>query len=108
MQLSEAASLALDGWARNRAHVGQSVGEQLPLLAGEVGNEIRAGAVVLADIVVVDGLLEETAVGDRCVNGRGGGGGEAEEWLSVDLAHKLAVDFDARVGRYHLQVEHEP
>jgi len=93
---------------RDGAHDRYSIDRKLPFLAGEVGDEVCAGSVVLADIVVVDGLLEETPLGDRCVNGRGRSVGEAEKWLSVDLAQDSAVRLDARVRPDHLQIEHEP
>jgi hypothetical protein len=104
-QTAEAAALADDAGVSDCAYGRDSVGRKLPLLPGEVVYEVGAGAVVLADIVVVDGFLTETAVIDRCVDCRCRGIGEAEEWLPVDLAHKLAIDFYARVGTDHLQVE---
>jgi hypothetical protein len=106
-QAAEAAALANNARARHGPHDRYRGGRELPLLAGEVVYEIDAGAVVLADIVVVEGFLTETAIGDRRVNRRGGVG-EAEEWCAVDLAERAIVDLNARVGSDHLQVEHEP
>ena len=81
---------------------------KFPLLAGEVLDEIRPGPVVLAYVVVVDRLVNETARGDGRVDGRGCGVGEAEQRLPIDLADNSTVDFYPRLGPDHLQVEHEP
>src|SRR5881409_3795794 len=69
-QPAETAAFPDDARARDRAHGGDGVDRKLPLLASEVGAEVCTGAVVLPHIVVVDRLLEETALGNRCVDGR--------------------------------------
>jgi hypothetical protein len=107
-QSPEAAALADDARTRERADGGHGVGGQFPLLARELGDELSACAVVLARVVIVDRLLDQAALGDECIDGRGGGVSEAKEGLAVDLAHDSTVDLDARVGPDHLQVEHEP
>jgi hypothetical protein len=61
---------------------------------------------VLVDVVVVGGFFDELSGADELLDGGGGGVGLAEEWFAVDLADKLVVDLDARVGSDYLQVEH--
>jgi hypothetical protein len=57
-----------------------------PLLVGEVVDDVGAARIVLADVVVIDGLLDETIRGDRRVDRRSGGVGLREQRLAPNLA----------------------
>ena len=64
------------------------------MLAGEVVDEFSPVGVVLADVVVVDRLLNELSGLDERVDGGRCGVGRLEERLPVDLADEAPVDFD--------------
>ena len=102
LQQAEAAALAYRAGLHDGAEAGQSVVWKPALLAGELVDEFRTVAVVLAHVVIVDGLLDEPPGVDERIDGRSCGVGHGEEWLAVDLANDLAVDFDGRVGPDHL------
>src|SRR5712691_2556889 len=96
-EASQAATLAYDAGAADRAQVRKCVVGQFPLLVGEVVDEICAGLVVLAYVVVVDCLFDQPAGGNEIVDGRGGGVSLLKKRFAVDLAQHSAVALDARV-----------
>jgi hypothetical protein len=80
---------------------------ELTLAAGEVCEKLASVSVVLADVVVVDRLFDETPVADERVDGCDGGVCRAEERFAVDRAHDPPVRLDDRVWSNHLQIEGE-
>ncbi len=100
--------LAYDAGATERAQARQCVVGQIPLLVGEVVDEICARLVVLAYVVVVDCLLDQPAGGNEIIDGRGGGVSLVKKRLAVDLAQHSTVALDARVRPDHLQIEQQP
>ncbi len=60
---------------------------------------------MLANVVIVDRLLDEQSDADECVYRIGCSIGGPEERLAVELAGDLPGDFDDRVWSDDLQVE---
>ena len=77
------------------------------MLAGEVVDEFSPVGVVLADVVVVDRLLNQLVASHEPVDSSGCGVGAAEERFAVDLADDLPLALDGRVGADHLQIEYK-
>ena len=81
---------------------------QLSLLADKVVDELGSIGVVLADVMVVDGLLGKPSAGDEGVDCGGRRVGRPEKGLAVDLANDPPVDLDNGIRANHLQVEDQP
>ncbi len=107
-EATEPTPLPDDASVGDGEQVRDRVGRNLPLLRGEVLNQLRPTGVVIQDVVIVDELLDEQLLADQQVDGRTRTVGPAEEPLAVDLAHDAAVDLDHRLRPDHLQVEDDP
>jgi hypothetical protein len=106
-QAPESTPLADDAGPFHHAQAREGLFRQSPLLVGEVVDQVRARPVVLADVVVVDGLLDETTRGHQIVDRCSGGVGPLEEGLAIDFAQHLAVALGSRIRPDHLQIEND-
>jgi hypothetical protein len=75
---------------------------------GQPGEELGAAVEVFAHIVIVDRLLEQTALGDQRVYRRGCCVGLAQQFGCDELAYDPSVGLDPRLGADHLQVKDDP
>ena len=71
-------------------------------------DEIRAVGVVLAYVVVVDGLLDEVTRPDPRIDRGHSRVSPSKQCLAIELGDHAAVEFDLWVGSDHLQVEDRP
>jgi hypothetical protein len=108
LEAAQPATLPHGASSREPAQFGQGLGRESPLFAGEVVDELGPIAVVLAYVVVVDGLLDQPSAGDESIDRGGCCVGRAKERLAVDLVHDPPVELDDGVRPDHLQVEDEP
>ena len=63
---------------------------------------------MLADVVIVDGLLHEVAVPDTRVDRGGCSVRPAEQPPAVELCDDASVELDLGIGPHHLEVEDQP
>ena len=105
---AEAAALPHQARAREDPQEWHRFGREPAFLGFPVFDELCAGGIVLGHVVVVGRFLLEQPLCDEQVDRCARGVGRVEQRGAVRYAEEASVQFDARMGPYHLQVERDP